>query len=47
MYDRESTRSKGFGFVNFADESSVDKAMLVPGLAIEGKMVSVACVWHV
>ena len=41
MYDRESTRSKGFGFVNFADESTVDKILLVPGLAIDNKQVEV------
>lgn len=40
--DRESSRSKGFGFVTFADESSCEKCLALGMVEIEGKQVGVA-----
>lgn len=40
MFDRETTRSKGFAFATFADEESVTRAMAASGIELEGKQVS-------
>lgn len=42
MLDRETNRSKGFGFVTFDDSGAVDKALQAPVLEMEGKPISVA-----
>jgi RNA recognition motif-containing protein len=40
--DRDSNRSKGFGFVTFVDEESVDKAIKeMNGKEIEGRKLTV------
>lgn len=40
MVDRDSSRSKGFGFVTFEDAEGVEKLMRLNGsLEIDGKMV--------
>ncbi|KAL7411618.1 hypothetical protein BDY24DRAFT_127695 [Mrakia frigida] len=41
MVDRESARSKGFGFVTFADETGCDKCLAIGMVEIEGKQVEV------
>jgi len=40
MYDRETSRSKGFAFATFANEESVQIAMDASGIELEGKPVS-------
>jgi RNA-binding protein Musashi len=40
MFDRETSRSKGFAFATFADESSVERAMQNSGIELDGKPVS-------
>lgn len=45
MVDRESNRSKGFGFVTFEDQPAVDNLVQIHNLELEGKMVtSPSCV---
>jgi RNA-binding protein Musashi len=39
MVDRDSSRSKGFGFVTFEDAEGVDKLLQMKGLDIDGKVV--------
>jgi len=39
MVDRDSSRSKGFGFVTFDDQSGAERLFGMPGLEIDGKMV--------
>jgi RNA-binding protein Musashi len=39
MVDRDSSRSKGFGFVTFEDASGVEKLLGLGNLEIDGKMV--------
>ena len=41
MYDRETTRSKGFAFATFADDDAVVQGMNASqqGLELEGKQV--------
>lgn len=39
--DRESGRSKGFGFVTFKDEESAQKALELNGKEIEGRPIVV------
>ena len=39
MIDRDSSRSKGFGFVTFDEKSDVDRLIGMGGLDIEGKVV--------
>jgi cold-inducible RNA-binding protein len=38
--DRTTGRSKGFGFVTFADKDSADQAIKAPGHEIDGRTVS-------
>lgn len=40
MIDRDSSRSKGFGFVTFDEKADVDSLIGMGGLDIEGKVVS-------
>lgn len=40
MIDRDSSRSKGFGFVTFDDKTDVEHLIGLGGLDIEGKVVS-------
>ena len=40
MFDRETNRNKGFGFVTFEDDDGVDRAMEATGQELEGKPVS-------
>jgi RNA-binding protein Musashi len=40
MVDRDSSRSKGFGFVTFDDQSGAERLLGMPGLQIDGKNVS-------
>ncbi|KAF9517413.1 hypothetical protein BS47DRAFT_1291031 [Hydnum rufescens UP504] len=40
MVDRDSSRSKGFGFVTFEDAPAVEKLVQIQNLELEGKMVS-------
>jgi RNA recognition motif-containing protein len=40
MFDRETNRNKGFGFVTFEDEESVERAMGATGMELDGKTVS-------
>lgn len=39
MFDRETTRSKGFAFATFANEESVAIAMAASGVDLDGKPV--------
>lgn len=39
MFDRETNRNKGFGFVTFEDDDGVDRAMEATGQELEGKPV--------
>lgn len=39
MVDRDSSRSKGFGFVTFEDAMGVEKLLQLGNLDLEGKMV--------
>lgn len=39
MVDRDSSRSKGFGFVTFEDAPAVEKLVQIQNLELEGKMV--------
>lgn len=41
MVDRESNRSKGFGFVTFEDQPAVDQLVALHNVELDGKMVSV------
>lgn len=41
MVDRDSSRSKGFGFVTFDDQSGAERLFGMPGLAIDGKTIEV------
>ncbi|CED85364.1 heterogeneous nuclear ribonucleoprotein hrp1 [Phaffia rhodozyma] len=41
MVDRDSSRSKGFGFITFADEESCEKCLAVGMVEIDGKGVEV------
>lgn len=43
MVDRESGRSKGFGFVTFEDASNADQLVGKNGLILDDKQVSSAC----
>lgn len=40
MYDKETTRSKGFAFATFSDEEAVTRAMAMSGIELQGKAVS-------
>jgi RNA-binding protein Musashi len=40
MFDRETSRSKGFAFATFGNEESVGVAMAASGIELEGKAVS-------
>lgn len=42
MVDRDSSRSKGFGFVTFDDQSGAERLFGMPGLEIDGKMVRIS-----
>jgi nucleolin len=39
--DRETGRARGFGYVDFADESAVDKAMAMTGSDLNGRAIRV------
>ncbi|PIY69256.1 RNA-binding protein [Candidatus Roizmanbacteria bacterium CG_4_10_14_0_8_um_filter_39_9] len=41
IMDRDSGRSKGFGFVTFANEESAQKALEMHGKEIEGRTIVV------
>ena len=41
MFNRETHKSRGFGFVVFEDEAPVDRVLQLPQHAIDGKMVEV------
>lgn len=41
MVDRESNRSKGFGFVTFEDQPAVDNLVQIHNIELDGKMVRV------
>ncbi|PVF99272.1 RNA-binding domain-containing protein [Serendipita vermifera] len=41
MVDRDSSRSKGFGFVTFDDQSGAERLLGMPGLQIDGKNIEV------
>ncbi|KAG8788548.1 hypothetical protein FRB91_000833 [Serendipita sp. 411] len=41
MVDRDSSRSKGFGFVTFDDQSGAERLFGMPGLQIDGKTIEV------
>jgi RNA-binding protein Musashi len=45
MIDRDSSRSKGFGFVTFDEKSDVERLIGMGGLDIEGKVVSLTGVF--
>lgn len=40
MFNRETHKSRGFGFVVFEDEASVDNVLQTTQHSIDGKMVS-------
>ena len=40
MFDRETNRNKGFGFVTFEDDEGVERAMGATGQELDGKPVS-------
>lgn len=40
MFNRETHKSRGFGFVVFEDEASVDNVLQTAQHSIDGKMVS-------
>lgn len=40
MFDRETNRNKGFGFVTFEDDDGVERSMHATGKELEGKPVS-------
>lgn len=40
MFDKETTRSKGFAFATFQDENAVQNAMNASGIELQGKQVS-------
>lgn len=39
MFDKETTRSKGFAFATFQDENAVQNAMNASGIELQGKQV--------
>jgi len=39
MFDKETTRSKGFAFATFSDEDAVSRAMAASGIELQGKPV--------
>ena len=39
--DHETGRSKGFGFVTFAEESALEKALVLDGQEIKGRQLRV------
>ena len=41
MFDKETTRSKGFAFATFSDEDAVSRAMAASGIELQGKPVRV------
>nr|XP_019008922.1 RNA-binding protein Musashi [Kwoniella pini CBS 10737]OCF47703.1 RNA-binding protein Musashi [Kwoniella pini CBS 10737] len=41
MFDKETTRSKGFAFATFGDEDSVQRAMENSGIELEGKPIEI------
>jgi RNA-binding protein Musashi len=41
MFNRETHKSRGFGFVVFEDEASVDNVLQTAQHSIDGKMVEV------
>lgn len=43
MVDRESGRSKGFGFVTYEDSSNADQLVGKIGLILDDKQVSIIC----
>lgn len=48
MVDRESGRSKGFGFVTFEDASNLDQLVGKIGLTLDDKQVRRGgCVYHI
>lgn len=40
--DRDSGRSKGFGFVEFVDETNNEKALKLDGTELDGRAISVS-----
>lgn len=40
MFNRETHKSRGFGFVTFEDEASVDNVLQTSQHSIDGKLVS-------
>lgn len=46
MVDRESGRSKGFGFVTFEDASNLDQLVGKIGLTLDDKQVQ-GCLYHI
>ena len=47
MVDRESGRSKGFGFVTFEDASNLDQLVGKIGLTLDDKEVRKECLCYV
>jgi RNA-binding protein Musashi len=39
MVDRDSSRSKGFGFITFEDQEGVDRLLQLGPLELDGKLV--------